>query len=104
MEYPEFSEDWFMFGQTKTLPTTTLDRVKDKAIKKAGVERITIHEMRHSYITNNMNEFGLKTATAISQYAGHSSVSTTINNYTHSSRAIIEEFTYLNNCLNKHKF
>lgn len=104
MEYPGFNENWFMFGQTRTLPPQTLDKVKDRAIKKAGVERITIHEMRHSYVTNNMNNFGLETATAISKSAGHASVITTLDNYTHSNRATEDLLIQLSNAINQHKY
>ena len=47
-----FREDWFIFGRQENLPQTSIDRVKDTAINKAGVKRIRLHDFRHSHASN----------------------------------------------------
>lgn len=48
-KYDNFSNDFFVFGGQKPLSTTTVDRHKKKACKKAHMKEITQHEFRHSY-------------------------------------------------------
>lgn len=57
MKYSDFSEDWFIFGNTRFLPKTTIDRNKDKYFKISGVKRITMHEFRHSHVSLLINEY-----------------------------------------------
>lgn len=58
-----FSNDWFVFGGTRKISYTTLNRKKDDAFKKLDekgflITHITIHEFRHSsasyMISNNI--------------------------------------------------
>ena len=76
-----FSSSWFIFGSDKPLPRTTIDRIKDDAIKKSKVKRITIHEFRHSHASNlisqNIN------IVAISRRLGHSDINITLKVYAH---------------------
>lgn len=78
---PGFSENWFVFGRLKPLSQTTIDRVKESAVKKSGVKRIRIHDLRHSFATNMINN-GVQPI-AVSKMLGHSSVTVTLNIYTH---------------------
>ena len=41
----------FYFGGEQPLAATTVTRVFDKYIKKAGVKRIRIHDLRHSFVS-----------------------------------------------------
>lgn len=52
-----FSENWIVFGNDRYLPTTTIDRVKNKYFEIANVRKITIHEFRHSHISLLINEY-----------------------------------------------
>ncbi len=76
-----FNSNWFIFGSNKPLPRTTIDRIKDDAIKKSKVNRITIHELRHSHASNlisqNINNV------AISRRLGHSDINITLKVYAH---------------------
>ena len=76
-----FNEDWFIFGRTRPLPRTTIDRIKDKAIKKAGVKRIRIHDFRHSHASNLIA--GGVNIVAVSRRLGHESINTTMRIYAH---------------------
>ncbi len=57
MTYKDFSDNWFVFGNTRFLPKTTIDRNKDKYFKISGVHRITMHEFRHSHVSLLINEY-----------------------------------------------
>ena len=55
--------------------------VADEAWKAAGLERLTLHECRHTY-ASYMIAAGVN-AKAISTYMGHSSIKTTYDEYGH---------------------
>ena len=52
MSFKDFSNDWFVFGDTLTLSTTTLERKKHYYFELSGVKEISIHEFRHSHVSN----------------------------------------------------
>lgn len=56
-KYTDFSENWFVFGNSRFLPQTTIDREKTKYFKLCGIHEITIHEFRHSHVTMLVNEY-----------------------------------------------
>lgn len=58
--YKDFSKNWFVFGCTKNLSTTTIDRYKHYYFEKSGIKEITMHEFRHSHVSLLINEY-LKT-------------------------------------------
>jgi integrase len=58
--YNDFSNNWFVFGDIRFLPQTTIDRKKHQFFLESGVNEITIHEFRHSHISLLINEY-LKT-------------------------------------------
>ena len=76
-----FSNDWFIFGGVKPLSHTTVTRRFNKYIKKSGVKKIRLHDLRHSHATL-LNAYHVP-LTAISQRLGHSDVSITLSVYTH---------------------
>ena len=49
-KYKDFKEDWFVFGNTRFLPQTTIDRYKHKYFELSGVPEIKIHSFRHSHV------------------------------------------------------
>ena len=73
--------DYFVFGGSKPLAPTTIDRYKKKACKKANLYEITQHEFRHSYATRMISNG--KPINKVSKNMGHSSISMTLDIYTH---------------------
>lgn len=57
MCYTDYSDDWFVFGCSRFLPQTTIDRIKHKYFELSGINEITIHEFRHSHVSLLINEY-----------------------------------------------
>lgn len=57
MQYTDFKETWFVFGDTRFLPQTTIDNKKHHYFNISGVTEITIHEFRHSHVSLLINEY-----------------------------------------------
>lgn len=57
MQYTDYSDKWFIFGGTRFLPQTTIDRKKHQFFLESGVKEITIHEFRHSHVSLLINEY-----------------------------------------------
>lgn len=57
IKYSDFSESWFVFGCSRFLPQTSIDRYKHKYFLLADVPEITIHEFRHSHVSLLINEY-----------------------------------------------
>ena len=75
------SEKDFVFGEKKPLPSTTVDRKFQRAIEKAGVKRIRVHDLRHSCASYLLSE--LISIVGVSRYLGHKDVKETLNTYSH---------------------
>lgn len=56
-KYTDFKNSWFVFGNTRFLPPTTIDRHKNYYFELSGVNPITIHEFRHSHVSLLINEY-----------------------------------------------
>lgn len=56
-QYKDFSKNWFIFGNSRFLPKTTIDRNKHKYFNLSGVNEITMHEFRHSHVSLLINEY-----------------------------------------------
>ena len=54
-DYKDFSNEWYVFGDIKTLSTTQIQRKKHQYFTDANIHEITIHEFRHSHISNLIN-------------------------------------------------
>ena len=52
-----FNNRWFVFGNERYLPTTTISRKKDEYFTIANIKRITTHEFRHSHVSLLINEY-----------------------------------------------
>lgn len=76
-----FDESFFIFGGVKPLSTTTVDRYKLKACKKANIRPITQHQFRHSHASLLCSEN--IPISVISSRLGHSRISTTTDIYIH---------------------
>lgn len=71
----------FLFGETRPLPLTTMQRQFKNAIKASGVPDIRVHDLRHSHATFLINnEVNI---VAVSRRLGHSTVNETLKTYTH---------------------
>lgn len=57
MKYHDFSENWFVFGNTINLAKTSIARAKHRYFEKSGVHEITVHEFRHSHVSLLLNEY-----------------------------------------------
>lgn len=57
IKYDDFKSEWFVFGCSRYLALTNIDRYKDHYFKLANLEPITIHEFRHSHVSLLINEF-----------------------------------------------
>ncbi len=76
-----FNNNYFIFGGSKPIATTTLDRKKNYYFDKANVKRIRIHDFRHSHATLlYKSKCDIK---LIQQRLGHASIDTTLNTYVH---------------------
>lgn len=80
-KYGNTETDYFIFGGVKPLSSTTADRYKKEACKKAKLHLITQHEFRHSYASRKVRK--TKNIVKVSKSMGHSRISTTLDIYTH---------------------
>lgn len=71
----------FVFGGDVSIPTATLQKKFADGIKASGVKKIRIHDLRHSFATNAINN-GCNIV-AVSKYLGHSNIQQTLETYTH---------------------
>ncbi|MBQ6547282.1 MAG: tyrosine-type recombinase/integrase [Bacilli bacterium] len=56
-KYKDFSNQWFVFGGSRFLPQTTIDRHKRQYFNLSGINEITMHEFRHSHVSLLINEY-----------------------------------------------
>lgn len=84
--YDNFSEEFYIFGGAKPLSTSTIDRRKEEACKKAHIRKITQHQFRHSYATNMIHK--RKSIDEVSKNLGHSKVSMTVDTYLHTKKRV----------------
>lgn len=106
MKYKDFSNNWFVFGNTKYLSQTNIDRHKHKYFELSGVNEITIHQFRHSCVSLLINQYvkeskekNMKIDTAkfflmMSQRMGHS-IEVMQNTYMHLFPTIQDEIVDL---------
>ncbi len=73
--------DPFVFGCTRSLPITIVDKYFRNGIKTSGVKRIRIHDLRHSHATWLINN-GINIV-AVSKRLGHSTINQTLKTYAH---------------------
>ena len=71
----------YLFGGDSACTPTTIDRYFDDGIKKSGVKRIRLHDLRHSHATMLINA-GVNIV-AVSKRLGHSDINQTLKTYTH---------------------
>lgn len=81
IKYSNFKKEWFVFNDTLPLPTTTIQKRRDKLVELSGVKRIRIHDFRHSYASLLISKGA--NIVLLSKLLGHDDVSTTLNTYSH---------------------
>ena len=55
--FTDYKDSWFLFGGSRYLAPTTINRNKHKYFELAGVKEITIHEFRHSHVSLLINQY-----------------------------------------------
>ena len=97
MKYKDYSDDWFVFGNSLPFAESTIQKKKNEYCNLAKVKQIRIHDFRHSCASLLINQ-GASIA-LVSKYLGHSKISTTLNTYTHMYKSELENVTRLLNNL-----
>lgn len=81
------------------IPKTCLFEHFKRSIKASGVPDIRIHDLRHSFATNAICAGA--SIVAVSKYLGHSSITITLNTYTHLLEKTDDEMVQIMNNLYK---
>lgn len=78
-----FDSNWFIFSETKFehFSYTTLRHRYNAAFARTGMPRITMHDFRHSHVSLLINSGA--DALLVKERLGHSSVTTTLDTYSH---------------------
>lgn len=79
-------DEAYVFGGVYPLATTTIDRRLHHYIEKSGVKRITLHEFRHSFVTNYIAI--TNDVVGASSLAGHKSTTITLSIYSHAQDSL----------------
>lgn len=74
-------EDSFIFGIIEPLGVKAVHDHFKKAIQASGVKEIRLHDLRHSFATNAINN-GVNIV-ALSRYMGHATIDQTLKTYSH---------------------
>ena len=77
----EFADHVFLNRNGKLLPNSNYDRYLEKICEKAGIERISMHTLRHTFATRCI-EAGMKPKT-LQKILGHANISMTMDLYVH---------------------
>ena len=80
----EFADHVFLNRNGKQLPNSNYDRYLEKICDKSGIERISMHTLRHTFATRCI-ESGMKPKT-LQKILGHANISMTMDLYAHQSR------------------
>ena len=81
MQFTDYSNNWFVFGNSLPFAESSIASAKNKYCKLANVKQIRIHDFRHSF-ASMLISMGASIS-LISKYMGHSSVSITLDVYSH---------------------
>lgn len=88
-DFDSFSDSWYCFGGIRPLSETTIDNKKNAACDAAGVDRIRIHDFRHSYASLLISKGA--DVVMVSRSLGHSNIAQTLNTYSHMFKTGLEE-------------
>ena len=81
LELKKIYRKGYLFGGDSPLTRTTIDRYFNEGIKKSGVKKIRMHDLRHSH-ASLLVEMGFQPL-AIAERLGHEKIETTLNTYSH---------------------
>ena len=79
--YKTNAEDYVLSGRKKWIEPRTYRRFFERILKKANIERINFHGLRHTFATNCIR-LGVDYKT-VSELLGHATVNITLNLYVH---------------------
>lgn len=71
----------FIFGESDPLCRTNIDRYFNEAIRRSGVKKIRIHDLRHSHASILLSHGA--SAVAVAKRLGHANTQQTLNTYAH---------------------
>lgn len=77
----ESTDELFVFGGTKPLPSSSIDHRYKRAVEKSGVKNLPIHYLRHAAASYLLHK-GVSIV-AVSKRLGHKDVKETLNTYAH---------------------
>ncbi|MCI8308236.1 MAG: tyrosine-type recombinase/integrase [Lachnospiraceae bacterium] len=77
----EFSDHIFLNRNGKLIPNSNYDRYLEKLCIKSGIEKISMHTLRHTFATRCI-ESGMKPKT-LQKILGHANISMTMDLYVH---------------------
>ena len=77
----EFADHIFLNSNNRLIPNSNYDSNLEKICNKAGIEKISMHTLRHTFATRCI-ESGMKPKT-LQKILGHANISMTMNLYVH---------------------
>jgi integrase len=89
LAFKDFDENWFVFGNVKPFPESTISVKKNKYCQLADLRQIRVHDFRHScatFLINNGASISL-----VSKWLGHSNINITLSTYAHIYKNEMEE-------------
>ena len=77
----EFADNIFLNSNNRLIPNSNYDSYLEKICNKAGIEKISMHTLRHTFATRCI-ESGMKPKT-LQKILGHANISMTMDLYVH---------------------
>ncbi len=87
--FPEFTEHVFLNRNGRLIPNSNYDQSLNKICTKAGIERISMHTLRHTFATRCI-ESGMKPKT-LQKILGHANIAMTMDLYVHVTEDELEK-------------
>lgn len=81
MQYTNFREDWFVFGNELPLGDDAIRRRKNNNCKLANVKQIRLHDFRHSCASLLISTGA--DIKIVAEFLGHTKIDETLNTYVH---------------------
>lgn len=81
MQYTNFREDWFVFGNELPLGDDAIRRRKNNNCKLANVKQIRLHDFRHSCASLLISKGA--DIKIVAEFLGHTKIDETLNTYAH---------------------
>lgn len=88
-KFEGYSDEWYCFGGPRPLSETTIDNKKNYACDTVGVDRIRIHDFRHSYASLMISKGA--DVVMVSRSLGHANIAQTLNTYSHMFKTGLED-------------